>query len=92
MKFGVGSAFSRGPESGCSEGPSPGPCPLYKVCQFRFCELLLKILVLQTVQNNENWIFPYLFCLYLSPFCVAIGYRRIYISQCSPIPIDPSFE
>ena len=31
-KFGIGSAFSKGPGSGFSEGPGPGPGPLYKIC------------------------------------------------------------
>ena len=29
--FGIGSAFSKGPESAFSEGPCPYPGPLYKV-------------------------------------------------------------
>ena len=32
VNFRVGSAFSRGPTSAFSEGPGPGPDPLYKVC------------------------------------------------------------
>ena len=34
MNFGIGSVFSKGPESAFSEGPGPGPGPgpLYKVC------------------------------------------------------------
>ena len=35
VNFGIGSAFSEGPESGFSEGPGPGLglVPLYKVCR-----------------------------------------------------------
>ena len=33
VNFGLGSAFSKGLGSTFSEGPGPGPGPLYKVCQ-----------------------------------------------------------
>ena len=33
INFGIGSAFSKGLESAFSEGPDPGPGPLYKLCQ-----------------------------------------------------------
>ena len=33
VDFSIGSAFSKGPGSACSEGAGPGPCPLYKVCR-----------------------------------------------------------
>ena len=32
VNFGIGSAFSKGQGSAFSEGPCPGPGPLYKVC------------------------------------------------------------
>ena len=32
MNFGIDSAFSKGLGSAFSEGPRPGPGPLYKVC------------------------------------------------------------
>ena len=32
VNFGIRSAFSKGPGSVFSEGPGPGPGPLYKVC------------------------------------------------------------
>ena len=32
VNFCIGSAFSKGPWSGFSKGPGPGPRPLYKVC------------------------------------------------------------
>ena len=33
MNFGIESAFSKGLESAFSEGPGPGPDPLYNVCR-----------------------------------------------------------
>ena len=32
MNFCIGSTFSKGSGSAFSEGPVPGPVPLYKVC------------------------------------------------------------
>ena len=34
VNFGIGPAFSKGPESTFPEGPGPGPGPLYKVCHW----------------------------------------------------------
>ena len=34
VNFGIGSGFSKDSGSAFSEGPSPGPGPLYKVCRF----------------------------------------------------------
>ena len=34
VNFGTGSAFSKSPGSAFSQGPGPGPGPLYKVCLF----------------------------------------------------------
>ena len=34
VNFDIGYAFSKGPGSAFSEGPGPGPGPLYKVCPY----------------------------------------------------------
>ena len=36
INFGTGSAFSKGLASAFSEGPDPGPRPLFKVCPFKY--------------------------------------------------------
>ena len=62
MNFGIGSSFSKGPESTFLKGAGPGPCPLCKVCQFfqknfkriPFCKNVKKVFLKMSQNSQEN--------------------------------------
>ena len=47
--FGIGSTFSKGAGSAFSEGPGPGPGPLYKVWQMRNVEFFVRLTKMQNM-------------------------------------------
>ena len=53
-KIGIGSIFSKGTGSAFSEGTSPGPGPLYKVCRKNLLNLTAFLEIFLYLKNNDS--------------------------------------